>query len=47
MPIEQLPDTFEIDTTMHLGEEDWTLVEAVPSQKTEFKKSGFIKLTLQ
>lgn len=46
VPIEQLPDTFEIDTTMHLGEEDWRVLGAEPPQKTQFKKSGKLNLYL-
>ncbi len=46
MPIDQLPDTFEINTTMNLGENDWRVVDAKPIEKTEFRKSGKLKLYL-
>ncbi len=46
VPIDQLPDTFEIDTTMHLGEEDWSVLGAEPARKTKFMKSGKLKLYL-
>lgn len=38
VPIEQLPDTFEIDTTMHLGGDDWKVLRTEPAEKTKFKK---------
>lgn len=44
VPIEQLPDTFEIDTIMHLGEDDWRVLGAEPAEKTKFKKSGKLNL---
>ncbi|MEW8495483.1 MAG: hypothetical protein AB2604_16895 [Candidatus Thiodiazotropha taylori] len=46
VPIEQLPDTFEIDTTMHLGEDDWRVLGAEPAEKTKFRKSGKLNLYL-
>ena len=46
VPIDQLPDTFEIQTTMNLGAEDWTVVAAEPAQKAEFRDSGKLKLYL-
>ncbi|GAB2191584.1 hypothetical protein MAH1_31920 [Sessilibacter sp. MAH1] len=46
VPIEQLPDTFEIDTTMHLGEDDWRVLEAEPAEKTKFRKIGKLNLYL-
>lgn len=44
VPIEQLPDTFEIDTTMHLGEYDWSVLGAEPAGKAKFRKSGKLSL---
>lgn len=46
VPIDQLPDTFEINTTMNLGENDWRVVDAKPIEKTEFRKGGKLKLYL-
>ena len=46
VPIDQLPDTFEIDTTMHLGNDDWRVLGAEPAQKSKFKKSGMLDLFL-
>lgn len=28
MPVDNLPDTFEVDTTLHLGDCDWSVVHA-------------------
>jgi hypothetical protein len=46
VPVEQLPDTFEIDTTLHLGSDDWSVSKAVPPTKAEFRKSGKISVYL-
>lgn len=46
IPVEQLPDTFEINTTMHLGDEDWHVIAAEPAKKEDFKKAGKLKITL-
>ncbi len=45
MPVDKLPDSFEIDTTLHLGETDWSVVCAEPSIKAEFSKTR--KLTIR
>lgn len=42
--IEQLPDTFEINTNMHLGDVNWTIIDANPLGKSDFRKSGKLKL---
>src|SRR5262249_49848811 len=41
-----LPDTFEIDTTLHIGSDSWTVSQAIPSTKAEFRKSGKVSLYL-
>ncbi|GKX53631.1 hypothetical protein [Budvicia aquatica] len=46
LPIERLPDTFEINTTLHIAEEDWEVVSAVPPQKAQFEKTGTLDITL-
>ena len=46
VPIEQLPDTFEIDTVMHLGEDDWRVLKAEPAEKTHFRESKNLNLFL-
>lgn len=42
---DDLPDSFEINTTLHLGDEDWSVILAEPDTRAEFTKSG--KLTLR
>ena len=46
MEPEQLPETFLVDTTLHLGEEDWTVLRAEPPTRAEFAKSRRLVLTL-
>lgn len=43
MPVGDLPDSFQIDTTLHLGETDWSVFRAEPSLKTEFSKTGKLR----
>ncbi len=45
MPPGDLPDSFKINTTLHLGDDDWSVICAEPETKAEFTKSG--KLTLR
>ena len=45
MSPDDLPDSFDIETTLHLGGEDWSVIRAEPETKAEFTKSG--KLTLR
>ncbi len=45
MPPGDLPDSFIINTTLHLGDDDWSVIHAEPETKAEFTKSG--KLTLR
>lgn len=45
MPPSNLPDSFATETTLHIGDGDWSVVQAVPPSKTEFTKTG--KLTLR
>jgi len=47
MPIDQLPDTFAINTNMNIGDENWTILHAEPINKSDFRKSGKLKLYLQ
>ena len=46
LPIANLPDTFELETTLHLGDDDWTVVSAQPRTKPEFARSGKLVLRL-
>jgi hypothetical protein len=47
VPTENLPDTFELNTTMHLGTEDWEVVSADPIQKSVFQKTGKLRLVVR
>ena len=46
IPVDQLPDTFQIDTTMNIGEKDWRVIDAQPAEKADFRKTGNLKLVL-
>lgn len=46
MPPEQLPETFEIQTTMHLNDEDWSIQEAIPANKKDFLQSKNLTLKM-
>tara|TARA_B100000795_G_C22739940_1_gene414883 strand:- start:418 stop:1197 length:780 start_codon:yes stop_codon:yes gene_type:complete len=46
MPPEQLPETFEIQTTMHLNDEDWSIQEAIPAHSKEFLQSKNLTLKM-
>ncbi|MGR8932273.1 MAG: hypothetical protein ACU836_16715 [Gammaproteobacteria bacterium] len=46
LPLVQLPDTFEVDTTLNLAGEDWRVLAAEPPRKSEFGKIGKLKLYL-
>ncbi|HEY7087993.1 MAG TPA: hypothetical protein VH518_07880 [Tepidisphaeraceae bacterium] len=47
MPIERLPQSFEPQTTLHLGETDWDVVQARPMTSTEFRRSGKLILIVR
>ena len=47
IPPEQLPETFEIQTTMHLNDEDWTIVEAILPHSREFLESKNLTLKMR
>ncbi len=44
--VDDLPDTFEIQTTINLADQDWRVLNASPPKKSEFIKSGNLKLSL-
>ena len=44
MPIAQLPDTFAVNTTMHIDNEDWLVIRAVPVDKAAFRKTGKLQI---
>ncbi|MET1079160.1 MAG: hypothetical protein ABWY06_14205 [Pseudomonas sp.] len=46
VPVERLPDTFAVDTVLHLNNEDWLVLGADPFEKRQFKLSGKLSLYL-
>ena len=46
VPIDQLPDSFEIETKLDIGEQQWMVAQAIPTNKTEFVKSGKVQVFL-
>lgn len=46
MPIDQLPDSLEINTTLQMGDDDWQVVDSNPKNKSDFKKTGELKVVL-
>src|SRR5262245_58474807 len=42
-----LPEAFELDTTMHLGDAEWSVVKAMPLTRTEFAKTKLLTLRLR
>ncbi len=47
LPIADLPDTFEIETTLKLGDAEWSVVHADPQTKGGFSRSGKLMLHLR
>jgi hypothetical protein len=47
MPPDDLPESFEVDTTLHLGEDDWSVVDAQPKTRAEYAKSRALTLHLR
>lgn len=47
MPAEQLPDTFELDTTMHVGADDWHVEKADPADRLGYVEAGHLTLVLR
>lgn len=46
MPIDQLPDTFQIDTTLTIQGEQWRVSHAEPNAKPQFRKTGTLQIFL-
>jgi hypothetical protein len=42
-----LPESFELQTTLHLGDEDWSVVDALPKSRAEYSKSNVLTLRLR
>jgi hypothetical protein len=47
MPVDRLPQSFESDTTMHILNEDWQVIEARPVTAAEFRRTGKLLLVMQ
>lgn len=45
VPASQLPETFALETTMHVGDQDYRVLRAAPETKAEFVRTG--RLTLE
>jgi hypothetical protein len=47
LPLEQLPESFGMSTTIHLGGSDWQVERAEPVERADFVASGKVQLTLR
>jgi len=47
MPPTNLPESFEIETTLHLGEVNWLVTHAQPKMRAEYTKSKSLILRLR
>jgi hypothetical protein len=47
IPAPQLPESFEASTTLHIGDQDWSVEEARPMTAWEFLQSGELILILR
>lgn len=47
MPPEQLPESFALPTTLHLGSDDWDVEEADPSERAGYVSSGRLRLVVR
>lgn len=47
MPAADLPESFEQDTTLHLGDEDWCVVDAQPQTRAEYARTKSLTLRLR
>lgn len=47
MSPEQLPETFKIQTTIHLNDEEWSIEEAIPEHSREFIQSKNVMLKMR
>jgi len=46
VPIGQLPDTFEVATTLDVADRKWSVVEAIPKLRNDFERSGKLRVVL-
>ncbi len=47
MPPADLPESFELDTTLHLGNDNWSVVDARPKTRAEYAKTKTLTLRLR
>lgn len=47
LPPEQLPETFELETTMHVGSNDWRVEKADPIDRAGYVEAGRLTLVLR
>jgi len=47
MTADQLPETFSVQTTMHIQDQDWNIEEAIPENSTEFIKTKSLVLKMR
>jgi len=47
LPVEALPESFFADTTLHIGNADWSVVSAEPKTRNEYRTSGSLVLRLR
>ena len=46
VPLSQLPDTFQIRTSLQIGGDEWLVCGAEPSSKEQFRTTGKVRLFL-
>lgn len=46
LPVSQLPETFELATTMTISGQDWSVINAEPARAADFIQTGKLVLTL-
>ncbi len=47
MAPDSLPETFELDTTLEIGDDDWNVVDAQPKTRAEYVESKTLTLRLR
>lgn len=47
LPAEQLPETFELETSLQLGGRDWTVERAEPRTRPEYVAAGTLRIALR
>ena len=46
MPVDQLPDSFDIDTSLTVQDKQWAVVKAEPAAKEDFSQTVALEITL-